>query len=245
MTRALGALAVVLLALLSWQPAQAAPPASRIIKEARGFMSAARHIRATVRLQRGQDTRTDALVGAHSGLRALMRLERGLDGDAEVELTPEPPPGQPATLTIERDKSLRLDIEGEPGATLAIADIGMAGDPELRALALALAVTRLDKASRKMGVPLPLEVLTLDRIDKRLVWAIGGEKIAIWVDRDLYRPVRLLLAAGVLDAAGWSVKMTYEDSASAPGRGWFPSRVQVSRDDRIVLILHVIEADLR
>ena len=239
-------LLAALMVLAPTPQAAAAPPASRILKEHRAFMAAARHVEARVRLQRGTGQQSPLLSGAHSGLRHLLRLERDLERGEEVELAPEPPPGDEASLTIHRDKSISLipKDDKDPASTLDLKSLGLPNTPtELRLLALALGVTRVERAfDRTLKTRLPREVLTLDRIDGRLVWALGGEQAALWVDREVYRPTRLHVGPEVLDKDAWTIKMTYGDDKA--GRGWFPHRIQIARNERVILIIHVLEATL-
>jgi len=221
----------------------AAPPASRLLKENRAFMSAARHVSARVRLQRNNGEKSHLLKGAHAGLEHLLRLERNLGRNAVVELSPEPPPGDVATLEIHRDKSVTLTAGGT-AQTLDVSTIDQ-GDvsTELRLLALALGVTRLDRVLAKgLETKLPRNVMTLDRIDGRMVWAVGGEAASVWLDREVYRPVRLHIGPGVLDKDTWAIKMTYGDDK--PGKGWFPHRIQISRNEETILVIHVTQVAL-
>lgn len=261
----------------------ASPPANRILKEHRAFMKAAMVVEARIRVQRGDGRRSPLLLSAHAALRQITRLERGLDPDAPVSLTPEPPPGQDGTLTIRRDRTFTLalqdtapsptpsadddapsqddtpqpaskrsdppsnDAPGDARAdapTLDLKALKLRRHPaEQRALALALAVTRLDRAARRMDTRLENEVLTLDRIDDRLVWAVGGESMAVWLDREIYRPARLYIGPEVLDEHTWTIQMHYGDDK--PGRGWFPYRIEVLRDDSVVMIVHTLDVTLR
>ncbi len=208
-------------------------------------MSAARRIEARVRVQRGDGKPSPLLVGAHRALRQSVRVQKGLDDKAPVELTPEHPPGDEGTLSIERDKRFVLDMQAEAQTDLdlPIKELRLKKhSSEARILALALATIRVDRHARKMDVRLEREVLTMDRIDGRLVWALGGESMALWVDRETYRPARLYVGPGVLDDDAWTVKMTYHDDK--PGRGWFPHRMVVSKNEEVVMIVHALEVTL-
>lgn len=165
-------------------------------------------------------------------LRTFLSVPRQVRGEVQIEVVSDdgsalgPPVGRAFSLV--RGEHVTL---GEH--RLPLLDVKKRrGDPRLRVVVLALVPRRPVKAIRRLKVRFKMEVLTLDRIAGRYVWAIGDDRALIWVDRELTRPVMMRLGKGVIDDHGWVVRYTYDDAGA--GRGWFPSKVEVLRDEVLV-----------
>ncbi len=220
--------------------AEAAPPAGKLLDGQRSFASAARSIRADLRVETGPAAPHHPLLGLRRALRRGGQLHRSSPADAEFALRPDLPPGEPAQLAIVRDKSLSL--EGALNVSLNLRKPDPEAPPELRVLALALGATKLDRAVGRAGVRFQREVLTLDRIDGRLVWAVGDGEACVWLDRELHRLVRLEFGPGVIDKDVWAATLSYDHGG--PGRGWFPTRVVIERNRGHVLTVHTASVQL-
>lgn len=239
---ALLSIGILALGLMSQPPgpALAAPRASRILREHRAFQSAARHIQAQVILQRGPQEPFAPLEGARVALqRSLERLHNQPWSSARIQLQTPWPDIAPIPLLIERDQGLVLGDERLDAKELQKEEVA----PELRLLSLGLALTRLDRGARRLKAPLEQQVLTLDRIDERYVWAIGDDKIAVWVDQEVYRPVRLEVGPDVLDSHHWTLSMRYCEEG--PGGGWFPCELTIEQDREVTATLYVTQVELR
>jgi hypothetical protein len=169
-------------------------------------------------------------------------MNSGARTDANTRLARDHPPGEPARLVISRDKTITLH-----GALDAVLDIRSLRDaqapPELRVLALAIGTTKLETALRRLGVTLHREVLTLDRIDGRLVWAVGDGQACLWLDREFNRLARIELGPSVIDDGVWAATLTYDEGG--PGRGWYPTRVVIERNRSHVLTVHTASVTLK
>lgn len=113
----------------------------------------------------------------------------------------------------------------------------------MRLLSFALLNTRLSKSRHYLKKNLYREVLTLDRIEKRYVWAVGDENFVVWMDKEVYRPVRIEVAPGILDESHWTLRLSYSDKGV--GKGWFPSRMVVEKEREPVVTYHTIKATLK
>lgn len=230
----------VLVGILATTPALAAPPARRLLQGQHAFASAARTIDADIRVQTGPQAGHVPLTGLRSALRRSVQLTRGEPVDTEVILHPDLPPGAPAHLLIARDKTLVVD--GALTARMNLARPDSETPPALRVLALALGARHLERAIRRAGVDFEDEVLTLDRIDGRLVWAVGNGEACVWLDRALHRLVRLELGPGVIDDGIWAATLSYDPGG--PGRGWFPTRVTIEKNREHIMTVHTASVTL-
>jgi hypothetical protein len=234
-TSALLASALLACALAPHLTALASPAPARLLRERRAFVTALGHVEARVILQRGPDAPFAPLLGAERALQHSLSLLNPAPWAAHPTLRHGYPPLQPVTLSIHPDQELRLGDDAL--ATKAIAHTDAA--PELRLLTLAFAFSRLDRAARALKARLTPELLTLDRIDDRYVWALGDEHLALWIDRDSYRLARLELGPMILDPHHWTLRLRYDDHGV--GLGWFPDRMIIERDRQPHITLHVTE----
>ncbi len=220
--------ATLLLSLAS--PAQASPAASKILHQAQRFGKTLRTVEATVRVQRGPSPSFPLINGARQALsRGLVLRDTSPWEKRSYELSPEWPATPDVPLRVERNKTFTLGDQ-----TVELKKIGKddTHSAEIRALALALTSTHIPKlARRRMKTRMAYEVLTLDRIDERYVWAIGDDKIALWFDREVYRPVRIELGPDVIDEHHWTIRMHYNDEGT--GKGWFPDRFIVEQNREV------------
>jgi hypothetical protein len=232
--------ALCLAALLALpSPALASPPVSKLLKEQHRYLQAAKHIRAEVRALRGPPPPFPLIDGARGAVeRGLLRSEPERWTTSAPTLRPEIPAGERLSLVVERGKSLTLGDDRLPLEDLKL----KRGGPELRLLALALASLKIEKEVKRLGKRLPFELLTLDRIDDRYVWAVGDADVALWLDRETSRPTRLELGPNILDEHHWTLELHYDDEG--PGRGWFPQRLVLLRDREPTLTLFVTAVEL-
>lgn len=227
--------------MLLCSPGLAAPPAGKLLESHRSFAASARTVEADLRVQTGPAAPHHPLDGLRRGLTRGVQLHGGKRVDSEVALRPDLPPGEPATLSLKKDRSLRLS--GALRADLTLRKLPKDAPPELRVLALALGSTKLATSLGRIGVRFHREVLTLDRIDGRLVWAVGDGEACLWLDRELHRLVRIELGPGVIDEDVWAATLKYDHRG--PGKGWFPSSVLVEKNRTHVLTVNTASAVLR
>ena len=187
------------------QLAEAGPRASDLLRDARTFLRVATHATGTATLTGpgAADVRTWAHAKAEPA---------------------------PLAWSFARDKQLQLG--GADGETLEHKNLGLRRTPSaVRVLAFALGTVDLKRGARRLGGKLPRELMTLDRIDGAYVWAVGDGDVAVWLDRELGRPVRFLLGRGVVDEHVWTVRLRYDDKGSA--KGWVPDLVELQRDEAV------------
>jgi hypothetical protein len=234
------AICAAMMTLLWAAPCVSAPPAGTLLEGQRSFASAARSIHADIRVQTGPAATLPPLDGLRRALLRGSQLHRGARVDTPFNLTPDLPPGARATLHIARDKTLTVEgaVTGDVDLRKPSPDL----PPELRVLALALGTTHLERGIRRVGVKLHREVLTLDRIGGRLVWAIGDGEACIWLDWELHRLARMEFGPGVIDADVWAATLSYDPRG--PGQGWFPTRVIIERNREHVLTIHTASVKL-
>lgn len=160
--------------LLALSPAIAGPRASSLMRESRTFLKVIRTAQAQVTVQQAAP---DTMFA--QGARPKDAL-----GSA-----------RPATLRIVRGKRLALTLPTPPNPreaaplasdTLELGDLTTPHhSPELRLLTLALVSPRFEHTVRKhLNIRFTMEVITLDRIGGRMVWAVGDEQFAVWLDRE-------------------------------------------------------------
>ena len=238
--RPLSAALAASLALAVW-PAEAGPRASSLMRESRTFLRALRTATAQVTLREPLPSHLFA-----SGARPDDALDEPYAATLQVvrgraltltRTSPAPKAPEATKPTPAKDANLGLTF-GE----LALKDLKYPRHgPELRLLTLALASPRFEQTLRRLGVKFFLEVMTLDRIDGRLVWAIGDEHGAVWLDRETYQPVRIHVGEGVVDEVPWVVEMRYDEAIA---HGWFPAQVRLKRAGEVRLELEVTSVEL-
>lgn len=181
-------------------PSIAGPRVADLLREARAYLKV------------GVKASGDATVTG-PGAADLLTFAGADEGSARVR------------WSVARDKHLQLGAATVEHKQLKLRRT----PPEARLLALVLATTDLERAAKRLEIRLPRELMTLDRIGGAWVWAIGDATMAVWLDRELLRPVRILIASGVLDDHQWVARLRYADEG--PFKGWVPVSVELLRDD--------------
>lgn len=241
--------------------AMAGPSPRSLMRELRAFLKVMRRVEARVLINQtgaalGEAPITDTPEGAPADALAMPGAEdaepkaaeaNAPKPDAEEPDAPKTPQvGATTQLSISRDKQIKVEGLGEAVREVELRKFGKKAregiGPHLTLLAVALGVGRFDRTLKRLGTVFRREVLTLDRIDGRLVWALGDRHAAVWIDRETFRPVRYYFGPDVIDPSAWTVKLGYADEGT--GRGWFPDRVTLLRGAVTEFAMRVVEVEI-